>query len=729
MANGMVFGHLLEELNDGVTVFRDGDGKPMPLSSTAIDVSIQSGLAIVVTTRIFANVEDVPIEAVLTMPVGFNAVVTGLSAKIDGRSLRAVAKGKTAARTSYEGAIDQGKMAILHEEVLRGIHVLSVGQLAPRKEVSVELRTVMPLAAAENGLLLRLPMTTGQLYGVSPLQPADDLITSASVQHVASLRVHSDSGVPHLIGFGSLADGHAIDVLMNKSVEIEIAGGAMGTLLGVSASGRQVRLDLRREPSGENSLKLAILIDRSGSTGSSVGTDGQTVLSAIQGGLVKSLKNVTDEDLIAIWQFDDSCQRLGTGRGAEILQILKRLQQPGGGTRLGEAINAVARTGAQDILVLTDGQTWDQLSPQVEGNNVRVSAVLVGRASLDANIGHFCAATGGNLFYTPDADVEKSVSVALSQMRSFCTERQLETEGSDLVRVVQTLGGVTVSAQWSDAMAMGAADDIGRYAAALCLGQLDDAAAERLAVMEGLCSNVTSLVLIDEAGALSEGISETRKIPLMDADDDGQLGDFIKDRNAILPMARASASYSASESRAPRMRFGISSLLPARNAPTPSVPSGGTPSPEALSRLRAAVSKTPAPSGQRRKLLSFLDDGIIEPVKQEALRKAKEYRLAEVAVGIDWENQANRFLSLAFDGLLVSEETALVQLVQHVLVSAISRTEGDLKLDLLAYMSLRFVTHSRAARRFAVKVLDGRSEAEFIAEYDALIFSDMIEGK
>lgn len=115
-------------------------------------------------------------------------------------------------------------------------------------------------------------------------------------------------------------------------------------------------------------------------------------------------------------------------------------------------------------------------------------------------------------------------------------DRHLETDGSDPVRVVQTLGGVTVCAQWSDAMAMGVADDVGRYAAALCLGQLDDAAAERLAVMEGLCSNVTSLVLIDEAGALSDGISETRKIPLMDADDDGQLGDFIEDRNTILPL-------------------------------------------------------------------------------------------------------------------------------------------------------------------------------------------------
>ena len=740
MANGMVFGHLLEELNDGVTVFRDGEGKPMPLSSTAIDVSIQAGLAIVVTTRKFSNLEDVPIEAILTMPVGFNAVVTGLSAKIDGRSLRAIAKGKTAARASYEGAIDQGKMAILHEEALRGIHVLSVGQLAPGKEVAVELRTVMPLAAVETGLLLRLPMTTGQLYGVSPLQPADDLIKSPTVRHMASLRVRSDKGVPHLFGFGTLADGQAVDVRMNKSVEIEVAGGAMGTLLGVSASGRQVRLDLRREMHGENSLKLAVLIDRSGSTGSPVGTIGQTVLSAIRDGLAQSLKNVTDEDLIAIWQFDDSCQRLGTGRGAEVLQILKKLKQPGGGTRLGEAIKVVTRTGAQDILVLTDGQTWDQLSPQVEGKNVRVSAVLVGRASLDVNIGHFCAATGGDLFYTPDADVEEAVSVALMQMRSSRMERQLETEGTDPVRVVQTLGGVTVCAQWSDAMAMGAADDIGRYAAALCLGQLDNSAAERLAVMEGLCSNVTSLVLVDEAGALSEGISETRKIPLMDVDDDdSQLGDFIEDKNAILPldsadpeirketMERVQASLTPREERVLRMRFGIGSLSSTSSADMLS-PESAVLSRQVLSRLQAAAFKAPGLAERRRKLRSFLDDEMTEPPTQEALRKEKESHLAEVAAGIDWENQANHFLSLAFEGLLKSEETAIVQLVRHVLALAVSRTEDALKLDLLAYLSLRFVTHSRAARRFAAKVLDGRSEAAFVAEYDALIFSNLIDG-
>jgi hypothetical protein len=128
-------------------------------------------------------------------------------------------------------------------------------------------------------------------------------------------------------------------------------------------------------------------------------------------------------------------------------------------------------------------------------------------------------------------------------------------------------------------------------------------------------------------------------------------------------------------------------------------------------------------------LRSSLDDEIFEPPTQEALQKAKEDSLTEVAVGIDWENQANRFLSLTFDGLLNSEEVALDQLVRHLSAHAVSRTDGALKLDLLAFLSLRFVTHSRAARRFAIKVLDGRSETAFIAEYDALIFSDVMEGK
>ncbi len=218
MAHAMIFGHLLEDLTDGVTVFREGVGKPMPLTSTEIDIEITSGLAVVVTTRKFSNSEDVPIEAILTMPVGFNSVVTGLSACIDGRKLNAVAKPRNAARDSYEASIDEGRMAILHEEALRGIHVLSVGQLAPAKEVEVELRMVVPLTLSEAGPFLRLPMTTGQLYGSSPLQPADDLITDAQVRHVATVKVRADAGVPTYRGGTCIEPNEATSVTLDRAI-------------------------------------------------------------------------------------------------------------------------------------------------------------------------------------------------------------------------------------------------------------------------------------------------------------------------------------------------------------------------------------------------------------------------------------------------------------------------------------------------------------------------------
>jgi hypothetical protein len=335
MANSMIFGHHLEELTDGVTVFRDGLGKPMPLLSTAIDIDITAGLAVVVTTRKFSNTEDVPIEAILTMPVGFNAAVTGLSASIDGVRLRAIAKPKNEARDIYEDSIDEGKMAVLHEEALRGVHVLSIGQLAPNKEVEIELRMVVPLAVSKGGPFLRIPMTAGQLYGSTPLRPADDLIADVKVHHVATVKVKADAGTPRLFGNKPMEPGAAYDVTLDRAIELLVDGGHFGALTGMSAEGHQVRVDMRPQPAGAAHLKLAILVDRSGSTSSSIGYGTETVLSAMRDGLIRALSETNDEDHIAIWQFSDACQRLGTGKGTEILPILDKLNKPSGGTRMG----------------------------------------------------------------------------------------------------------------------------------------------------------------------------------------------------------------------------------------------------------------------------------------------------------------------------------------------------------------------------------------------------------
>lgn len=194
---------------------------------------------------------------------------------------------------------------------------------------------------------------------------------------------------------------------------------------------------------------------------------------------------------------------------------MKKLNQPGGGTRLATAIRKVASSGIRDILVLTDGQTWDTLSVLAAELDVRISAVLVGKASLDASIGHLCALTGGELFYAPDAEVGPSVRFALNSKRSSIALREIEFTDGRPNRVKRSFGGVEIVASWSDAMEVTAGTDAGRFGAWLCLGQMEALEAEALALKEGLCTQATSLVLVDDAGETSIGLSETRKVPLM----------------------------------------------------------------------------------------------------------------------------------------------------------------------------------------------------------------------
>src|SRR5215471_9614452 len=131
---------------------------PMPLVATRFDVIIDAGLAIVTTTRVFRNNEAGSIEATLTFPVLVHATLFALQARIGDRVLTARAKRKDAARADYEAAIDRGKTAVLHEEVLRGVHMLSVGHVPPGQEVTVEFRWAMVATNIDGRCQLRIPL-------------------------------------------------------------------------------------------------------------------------------------------------------------------------------------------------------------------------------------------------------------------------------------------------------------------------------------------------------------------------------------------------------------------------------------------------------------------------------------------------------------------------------------------------------------------------------------------
>lgn len=520
-----VLGHQLKTLNDGLTTFANGERVPMPLIATEIDVQVLAGAAIVKTKRVFRNSEQNPIEAIMTFPVGFDSVVTGLSATIDGRLLVGVAQEKATARAIYEDALDEGRMSVLHEEALQGIHVLSVGALPAGAEVAVELEQVAPLADVDGQQFLRIPTTAGQLYGTSPLSPADDLVTSSEVTHTASLRVSVEQGAAHLDGT-LLQKGENINILLNRAIELVIEEGSFDLIPGRAADGRGVSVSFEPTHSYDADIDLHVLVDHSGSTASKVGTSGVSVWQAMRNSLQDAMSSLRPSDQISLWQFNDCFEFLGTSHGKGCLELAYKLQGPRGGTELGSAVSGAIAAGAQDLLVMTDGQTWARTVEDLKGKPVRISAILVGQGSLDANIGRLCAMTGGHVFYAPGDDVSSALKSAYRALRTQAgtLDSRVNHEGPEEVTVMR--GGVKVRASWSNTAELKKSapeDAIGRFAAALAYPMLDTVSGNAWARAHCLCTHTTSLVLVDKAGEAAQGLSQTRKVALMSVvSDDSQ---------------------------------------------------------------------------------------------------------------------------------------------------------------------------------------------------------------
>ncbi len=103
------------------------------------------------------------------MPVPVHAQLAALSARIGGRVLRAAAMARTEARAAYEAGLEAGRTAVLHEELIRGVHMISVGHVPPGEEVAVASTWVQPLSHDGSACALKIPTTVGECYGRSPL--------------------------------------------------------------------------------------------------------------------------------------------------------------------------------------------------------------------------------------------------------------------------------------------------------------------------------------------------------------------------------------------------------------------------------------------------------------------------------------------------------------------------------------------------------------------------------
>jgi len=490
---------------------------PIPLIATSYQIALSGGLARVTVRRTFRNQEAETIEAALTFPVPVHAVLYGLEARIGGRTVKAVAKDKTAARESYESAVDAGKTAVLHEELLKGVHMLSVAHVAPGTDIEVTVEFAQVLTWLGGRALVRIPTTVGDVYGHSGLSDCDELVTGGPVA-AAQLDIACEAGTSALIGGQPLVAG--MRVPLNRPIVIEIKGWTAREVRGHTAAGQPFSLRIAPAPDGEAPLDVAFLIDHSGSM-ASMCTLGARVSkhAAVMLGLAEVAQSLSAPDRINLWQFDDRAEDLGTAHGKQVMDLIRMLEGPDGGTEIGGAIETLlAHRKVRDVVLVTDGMSHALDVQTLAGRGVRFSVVLIGEDSLEANVGHLAALTGGEIFVADGAKVEESLASAIGALRSYGDGTVETPEAAWLARARR--GGMEIVARYEDRVAdvpegdADAARAAGALVANLRLAGLPTADAVKLAVSEGLVTHLTSLILVDEEGAARAGLPAMRKVAL-----------------------------------------------------------------------------------------------------------------------------------------------------------------------------------------------------------------------
>lgn len=489
---------------------RTSHGTPMPLVSTDVSVVLEGGLAIVAFKRAFRNVEKGSIEATLTFPVPVDSVMTGLVVRVGDRVLSGSAQPREKARTQYEEAMDAGKSAVLHEEVLKGVHVLTVGHIPPGTTVEVESRWVQPLSFVGEAPSLSIPTTTGHIYGRSPLQPVDDILID-DVTHKARLSIVAEGATPHVME-RRLVDGKC-DIELDRSIEIVLTGWKARTAMG-SLDGKKVAIDVDRMAKHDNQVDLVVIADRSGSMNDTLHRLDRPAskFESMKKGLHAVASELGDEDGFELWQFASGFSCLGTGKGsASAAAILAKLQSPSGSTEIGMVLSeAISRNPKGNILLITDGRSHALDVLALSKGEHRITVLLIGEEALEAHVGHLAALTGGQIFVAGSGDIVPALQAAISSMRApFRRPQELQSlpdrheETRRGARILLSMQGEGVGT-----------DDIGAFAAGLLLPALPEADATNLAVSAGIVSHLTSLVLVDEAGEAQEGLASMRKIPL-----------------------------------------------------------------------------------------------------------------------------------------------------------------------------------------------------------------------
>uniref|UniRef100_A0A8C6U406 von Willebrand factor A domain containing 5A n=1 Tax=Neogobius melanostomus TaxID=47308 RepID=A0A8C6U406_9GOBI len=167
---------------------------PVPLQSVEVQVDVKDHVATVVSTLLYQNKEEKPIEAVFVFPMPSEAAVCHFSAKVGQTLIVAEVKEKKQAREEYDDALSSGQQAFLLEESDQSpdIFSMSVGSLPPGESASIRLEYVTELdVQADEALRFCLPAVLNPRY-----QPTVTSVPSSLVPYDLTFLARVQSARP-----------------------------------------------------------------------------------------------------------------------------------------------------------------------------------------------------------------------------------------------------------------------------------------------------------------------------------------------------------------------------------------------------------------------------------------------------------------------------------------------------------------------------------------------------
>ena len=458
----------------------------VPLTSIFADVHITDYSALVTLTQTYKNDSDEPIEATYDFPITESSAVTGFTAKINDKIIRAEVKENEEAKQVYDDTISSGHGAYLLTQTSDDVFTMSVGNLPPATVVEIEISYICELRGSGKEqaphILFNIPTTILQ-----PYSPPNQAAAPISLSHTDSVSYTFDAHVKadmhckiqkvncatHGCSIRYPASNQFEARVLKKSQKIVNKGFALEIYL---SEPHKPRIWSEKRPDDSLALMLVtypninyrqlateiiFLIDRSGSMGGSSIIEARTALKTCLELLPQTvLFNIIGFGTDFSFLFKES----QLAKGESLKKAIKHangIEANLGGTDILPPLQHIYQQKLipgtpRNIFVLTDGGVGNtdevKKSVHTNSNSTRVFSFGIGSGVSEALVKGIARLGKGKAVFISDvSNMKEIISTQLqASLQPAMTDSEIEFNGINITQIApSTLPPIFNLEQWT----------------------------------------------------------------------------------------------------------------------------------------------------------------------------------------------------------------------------------------------------------------------------------------